>query len=62
MPKDFVEDLPNEQAQPWEVVNQEEFIAIIQWDGTGEHRHWILIPKTEVEEFITQVRTTAQTH
>ena len=56
---DFVEDLPLEEAQPYQVFDQHPFIAIVQWDGGGEMRHWVLIPKDEVESFISKIREVA---
>lgn len=51
----FVEDLPDEQAQPWFVKSQGDFISIRQWDGTHEYVHWVLIPKDEIEEFLYEL-------
>ena len=52
---DFIPDLPLDSAQPYTVMDQGPFIAIVQWDGTGEFQHWALIPKTDVGNFIAQV-------
>lgn len=53
---DWVEDLPEEQAQPWMVKRQEPFISIRQRDRADPYRyHWVLIHEDEVEDFISQV-------
>lgn len=57
---DWVEDLPDEQAQPWLVRAQPPFISIRQRDGADpDYWHWVLIHKDEVENFISQVRQEA---
>ena len=56
---DFVGDLPEEDAQPWQVKRQGDWVAVIQWDGTGEQRHWVLIPIKELDDFIQQVSDAA---
>lgn len=56
----FIHDLPTEEAQPFSVESQGPFVAVVQWDGTGEFQHWVLIPKAEIETFIAQVREAAQ--
>lgn len=55
----FISDLPNDSVQPYAVMDQGLFIAIVQWDGTGEFQHWALIPKAEAAHFITQVMALA---
>ena len=55
LPK-FIHDLPDDQVQPWTVREQGSYVAIIQWDGGNDQQHWVLIPKTEIEDFITKVR------
>lgn len=58
---DWVEDLPDEQAQPWAVHDQHPFVSVRQRDGGDPDTiHWVLIPKYEVEAFIEQVRNTAK--
>lgn len=57
---DWVEDLPDNQAQPWMVKAQPPFISIRQRDGGDpDHYHWVLIHEDEVEDFISQVRQEA---
>ena len=58
--REFIDDLPSDQAQPYEVVPQHEFISIRQWDGTGEFEHWVLIPKSDLETFINTLREAIQ--
>ena len=58
---DWVEDLPDDKAQPWGVYNQHPFVSIRQHDGGDPDTvHWVLVPVDEVEEFIKEVRATAQ--
>ena len=58
---DWVEDLPDEQAQPWAVHDQHPFVSIRQRDGGDPDTiHWVLINKDEVEAFVEQVRNTAK--
>lgn len=47
------------EAQPLAIRDQGCFVAIIQWDGTGDHRHRVLIRKDEVEQAIEQLRKIA---
>lgn len=57
---DWVDDLPDGQAQPWLVRAQPPFISIRQRDGADrDMHHWVLIHKDEVEDFISQVRQEA---
>jgi hypothetical protein len=57
---DWVEDLPDNQAQPWMVKQQGDFISIRQRDGGDrDTHHWVLIHIDEVEDFISQVRQEA---
>lgn len=58
LPK-FIHGLPDDQVQPYTVRKQAEYVAIIQWDGGNDQQHWVLIPKTEIEDFITKVREAA---
>jgi hypothetical protein len=54
---DWIEDLPDEQAQPWMVKRQKQFISIRQRDGADPYQyHWVLIHEDAVEDFISQVR------
>ena len=55
----FDPELDESFAQPVAVVNQGEFISIVQWDGAGEDQHWIIVPKGDVETFIAGVRKVA---
>ena len=52
---DYIDDLPEDQVQPYTVQEQGPYVAIIQWDGAGEQQHWVLIPKTEVGVFISKL-------
>lgn len=56
---EFIHDLPDGQVQPYTVQKQAEYVAIIQWDGSNDQQHWVLIPNGEVETFITKVREAA---
>lgn len=42
-------------VQPISIMDQGEFVAIIQWDGTGEDFHFVLVPKGEVKVFVADV-------
>lgn len=54
---DWVEDLPDEQAQPWMVKRQDEFISIRQRDGGDpDQYHWVLIHEDEIEEFLREIQ------
>ena len=57
----YVEDLPDDQAQPIRVDPQDPFIAIKQVDGVGSDKaiHWVLVRKDEIEDFITRLRDAA---
>ena len=57
----YVEDLPDDQAQPIRVDPQDPFIAIKQVDGVGLDVaiHWVLVPKDELEDFILRLREAA---
>ena len=59
---DWVEDLPDDnKAQPWGVYGQGRFVSVRQRDGGDPDTiHWVLIPKSEVEAFIEQVRNAAK--
>lgn len=53
---DWVEDLPEEQVQPWMVERQGPFVSIRQRNGADpDDWHWVLIPKEDIEEFVRQV-------
>ena len=57
LPK-FIDDLTDE-VQPITVQAQDgEYIAVIQWDGTGEFQHWILaeVRRAERERVAKMVR------
>jgi hypothetical protein len=62
MTREFIHDLPDDEAQPYEVHNWGSFIAVQQWDGTGEFEHCLLIPVNEVESFINQIRNAELNH
>lgn len=52
---DWVEDLPEGQAQPWLVRAQDEFISIRQRDGAeSDTWHWVLIHEDEAATFLAQ--------
>lgn len=55
----FDPELDESFAQPVAVMDQGEFISIVQWDGAGEDHHWVIVPKGEVETFIAEVRKVA---
>ena len=55
----FDPELDEAFAQPVSIMDQDEFIAVIQWDGAGEDQHWVLVPKGDVETFIAGVRKVA---
>lgn len=56
----FVEDLPEEAVQPYVALRQGPFVAVVQWDGTREFQHWVLVPVEKIEEFIGQLREAAK--
>lgn len=52
---EFDPELDESFAQPVSVMDQDEFIAVIQWDGAGEDRHWVLVPKSDIKAFVADV-------
>ena len=56
---DYVEGLPDDQAQPIRVDPQNPFIAIKQVDSADEAIHWVLVQKDELEDFILRLREAA---
>ena len=56
---DYVEGLPDDQAQPIRVDPQNPFIAIKQVDNADEAIHWVLVHKDELEDFILRLREAA---
>ena len=58
MPLPYVEDLPNDQAQPIELRHQGPFVAIIQVDSAGEDEaiHWVLVRQDELDNFIARLQ------
>ena len=58
MPIPYVEDLPDDQAQPIELRHQDPFVAIVQVDGAGEDQaiHWVLVRQDEIDDFILQLQ------
>lgn len=55
LPK-FIHDLPGHEVQPIIVRPQcDEFVAIIQWDGTGEFQHWVLVPNDQIDGVIQKL-------
>lgn len=53
-------DLDDYKVQEIAVRRQADtYVAIIQWDGTGEFQHWVLVPISDVDAFIEQVRQAA---
>lgn len=57
----YVENLPDDQAQPIRVDPQNPFIAIKQVDNAGQDAaiHWVLVRKDELEGFILRLREAA---
>lgn len=57
----YVENLPDDQAQPIRVDPQNPFIAIKQVDNAGQDAaiHWVLVPGNELEGFILRLREAA---
>lgn len=58
---EFIEDLPDDQAQPVRIDPQDQFVAIKQMDlaGPDEAVHWVLVRKDEIEDFIARLREAA---
>lgn len=55
---DWVEDLPDDQAQPWLVRRQSQFISIRQRDGGDpDQYHWVLVHEDDIEQFLQDVQT-----
>ena len=54
----YIEDLPNDQAQPIELRHQSPFVAIIQVDGAGQDEaiHHILVRNDELDGFIARLQ------
>jgi len=53
---EFINDLPESEVQPISVRREvSEFVAIIQWDGTGEFQHWVLVPNDQIDNIIKQL-------
>lgn len=54
----YIEDLPDDQAQPIELRHQGPFVAIIQVDGAGEDEaiHWVLVRNDEIDDFILRLQ------
>ena len=42
-------------VQPISIMDQGEFVAIIQWDGAGEDFHFVLVPKSGIKAFVADV-------
>lgn len=57
----YVENLPDDQAQPIRVDPQDPFIAIKQVDNAGPDAaiHWVLVRKDELEGLILRLREAA---
>lgn len=55
----FDPELDEAFAQPVSIMDQGEFVAIIQWDGSGEDHYWVLVPKSEIKAFIADVEKVA---
>ncbi len=58
LPK-FVRDQTEDEVQPVAVRRQGPYIAIIQWDGTGEQQHWVLVPIPNLTSFIDSLEDAA---
>lgn len=42
--------------QPVSIYPQgDEYVAVIQWDGTGEFQHWVLIRRDEIDAVIKRL-------
>lgn len=54
----YVEDLPDDQAQPIELKHQGPFVAVIQVDGAGPEQaiHWVLIRQDEIDDFVLRMQ------
>ena len=54
----YVEDLPDDQAQPIELKHQGLFVAIIQVDGAGEDEaiHHVLVRQDEIDQFVARLQ------
>lgn len=46
-------------AQPIAIMDQGEFVGIVQWDGAGQDHHWVIVPKSAAEAFIAEVKKVA---
>ena len=62
MPLPYIEDLPDDQAQPIELRHQGPFVAIVQVDGAGEDEaiHWVLVSQDELDNFIARLQAMKQ--
>lgn len=56
----FDGELAEGLVQPVSVMDQGEFVAVIQWDNADdEDRHWVLVPKSDIKTFIAAVKKVA---
>ena len=54
----YVENLPDDQAQPIELKHQGPFVAIVQVDGAGPDLaiHWVLVRQDEIDDFVLRMQ------
>ena len=54
----YIEDLPDEQAQPIDLTDAGEWIAIEQADGSGEEvlEHCILLRREDIDSLILRLQ------
>ena len=57
-PVPYIEDLPDDHAQPIVLDHQGPFVAIKQCDGAGpdECIHWVLVRHDELDDFILRLQ------
>ena len=56
---DFVHINDPDEIQPFRIRRQGQYIAVIQWDGTGEYRHWALLPIKKLKTIIKKMKKKA---
>ena len=53
---DFIEDLPEELAQPIDIEGHVYFVVVEQWDGTGEMQHCVIVANDDVDDFVRRIQ------
>ena len=61
MPYPYIEDLPDDQAQPIELRHQGPFVAIVQVDDADDEAiHWVLVRQDDLDNFIARLQAMKQ--